>query len=91
MKQVLCSLPAQGSMWQRPLARPRPRSAIKMASVWFRTYCPAIVTQENESIICTLVDDNLWSAFEQIEIDGLHTGRLNLLEVLTAGVTHINH
>ena len=69
---------AQGSMWQRPFARPRPRSAIKMASVWFTAYCPAIVTRENESIICNLGDDNLWSAFEQIGIDGLHTGPVKL-------------
>lgn len=65
---------AQGSMWQRPFARPRPRTAVKMASVWFTSYAAALVTKDNESILATLGNEDLWTTFEEIGIDALHTG-----------------
>ena len=69
---------AQGIMWQRPFAKPRPRTAVKMASVWYTSYGPALVTQDNESILATLGDEELWQAFELIGIKALHTGPVKL-------------
>ncbi len=69
---------AKGSMWQRPFARPRPRTAVKMASVWYTSYGPSIVTKDNSSILATLGDDQLWQAFEKVGIDAVHTGPVKL-------------
>ena len=69
---------AQGSMWQRPFARPRPRTAVRMASVWYTAYGASIVTKDDSSILATLGDEDLWQAFEQLGIDALHTGPVKI-------------
>lgn len=69
---------AQGSMWQHPFAKPRPQRAINMASVWFTAYGFSITTKENQSIISSLGDDNLWQMFNLIGIDAIHTGPVKM-------------
>jgi trehalose synthase len=64
----------QGSMWQNPYANPDPRAAIEKASVWFTAYPISMITKPGASYLGTLGDDDLWSAFEVIGIDGVHTG-----------------
>ena len=64
----------QGHMWRNPFARPRPRAAVKKASVWFAAYPISLITREGETILGHLGSDDLWSAFEEIGIEGLHTG-----------------
>jgi trehalose synthase len=64
----------QGHMWRNPFARPRPRAAVKQASVWFAAYPISLITRGHESILEHLGSDELWSAFETIGIEGLHTG-----------------
>jgi trehalose synthase len=64
----------QGSMWQNPFANPDPRAAIEKASVWFTAYPISMITKPGTSFLGTLGDDDLWTAFEAIGIDGLHTG-----------------
>jgi trehalose synthase len=64
----------QGSMWQNPFANPDPRAAIEKASVWFTAYPISMITKPGTSFLGTLGDDALWSAFEAIGIDGVHTG-----------------
>jgi trehalose synthase len=64
----------QGSMWQNPFANPDPRTAIEKASVWFTAYPISMITKPGTSFLGTLGDDDLWTAFEAIGIDGLHTG-----------------
>ena len=66
----------QGSMWQNPYANPDPRAAIEKASVWFTAYPISMITKPGTSYLGTLGDDDLWSAFEAIGIDGVHTGPL---------------
>lgn len=78
---------AKGSMWQRPFARPRPRTAVKMASVWYTAYGPSLVTKDNETILSTLGSDDLWEAFEEIGIDALHTGPVKLAGGVTGWTT----
>ena len=65
---------AKGSMWQNPFAKPRPREAIKYASVWYTAYPISMVTKKHESVISTMADEELWSAFEAIGIQAIHTG-----------------
>ena len=64
----------QGSMWQNPFANPDPRAAIDKASVWFTAYPISMITKPGASFLGTLGDEDLWAAFEEIGIDGVHTG-----------------
>lgn len=64
----------KATMWQNPYAKPRPRAAIKMSSVWYTAYPASLITKGNDSILATLGQDNLWQAFQDIGITGLHTG-----------------
>lgn len=69
----------QGSMWQNPFARPRPRTAIGIASVWYTAYPISIITKDQKtSILATLANEQLWQAFESIGIEGLHTGPMKI-------------
>jgi trehalose synthase len=64
----------QGSMWQNPFANPDPRAAIQKASVWFTAYPISMITKPGTSYLGSLGDEDLWTAFEAIGIDGVHTG-----------------
>jgi trehalose synthase len=64
----------KATMWQNPYAKPRPKAALKISSVWYTAYPASIITKGNESILTTLGSDELWQAFEEIGITGLHTG-----------------
>ena len=64
----------KGSMWQNPFANPDPRAAVEKASVWFTAYPISMITKPGTTFLGTLGDEGLWSAFEQIGIDGVHTG-----------------
>ncbi|HWJ53803.1 MAG TPA: maltose alpha-D-glucosyltransferase, partial [Propionibacteriaceae bacterium] len=64
----------QGSMWQNPYANPDPRAAIEKSSVWFTAYPISMITKLGTSFLGTLGDEDLWAAFEEIGIDGVHTG-----------------
>jgi len=64
----------QGRMWRHPYAEAQPRAAAARASVWFTAYPPAIITRPGESVLQTLGDPALWQTFQQIGIQGLHTG-----------------
>jgi trehalose synthase len=66
----------KGSMWQNPYAKPRPRSAVQQASVWYTAYPISIVTKDKQSIIASLADDELWKMFQAIGIGAMHTGPL---------------
>ena len=61
--------------WQRPYGVPQPRAASARASVWFTAYpASTIASSEGASVLSTLADERLWSAFQAIGIQGIHTG-----------------
>ena len=64
----------QGSMWQNPYATPSPRHAVETASVWFTAYPLSLITRPDESFLKSMADENLWKAFAEIGIEGIHTG-----------------
>lgn len=64
----------KSKLWKKPFAKPRPRGAVKRASVWYTAYPISMITDENESTLASLGNDELWGAFEEIGIKGLHTG-----------------
>jgi trehalose synthase len=64
----------KAKMWRNPYAKPQPRTAIMHASVWFTAYPASLITRDKESIISAMADEDLWRAFQDIGIEGLHTG-----------------
>jgi trehalose synthase len=64
----------RGSMWQNPFAQPQPRRAVAKTSVWYTAYPISLVTKEKQSFLRTLADEKLWAAFQEIGINGVHTG-----------------
>ena len=64
----------QGSMWQNPFANPDPRAAVTAASVWFTAYPLSLITRPEESFLTAMADEEMWKAFAEIGIEGIHTG-----------------
>lgn len=64
----------QGSMWQNPYATPSPRGAVDTASVWFTAYPLSLITRPQESFLKAMADEEMWKAFAEIGIEGIHTG-----------------
>lgn len=61
--------------WQRPYAVPQPRAVSARASVWFTAYPASTIAESaGASVLSTLADERLWSAFQTIGIQGIHTG-----------------
>ena len=63
-----------GRMWRHAYANPQPRAASTLASVWFTAYPASTITRPGESVLKTLGDAELWKAFREIGIRGMHTG-----------------
>ena len=59
-------------MWRNPFSTPRPRAAVRTASVWFTAYPLSLITRPGESYLRTLGDESLWDAFAQIGINAVH-------------------
>jgi trehalose synthase len=64
----------RATMWQNPYARPRPRAAVELSSVWYTAYPASLITKGRDSILSTLGEDDLWQTFQDIGITGIHTG-----------------
>ncbi len=64
----------QGSMWQNPYATPHARGAVETASVWFTAYPLSLITRPDESFLQAMADVQMWKAFAEIGIEGVHTG-----------------
>ena len=77
-RQVARQLTGQSLMWSNPYAKPDPRAAVEMASVWFTAYPLSTITARGESFLGFLSSEELWKTFEQIGIDAVHTGPVKL-------------
>ena len=60
--------------WRNAYGRPRPEDFIRAASVWFTSYPKAIISQPGRSVVQTLGSEELLSTFQDIGIEGIHTG-----------------
>ncbi len=65
-------------MWANAFASPNPRGAVEQASVWYTAYPLSLITPHGQSFLGALGDEALWEAFEQIGIEGIHTGPVKL-------------
>ena len=71
-------LSGQASMWQNSYAHPNPRAAVERAPVWFTAYPLSFITRPGQSFLSALGDPEMWDAFREIGIRGLHTGPVKL-------------
>jgi maltose alpha-D-glucosyltransferase/alpha-amylase len=71
-------LSGQASMWQNSYAHPNPRAAVERASVWFTAYPLSFITRTGQSFLSALGDPEMWKAFREIGIRGIHTGPVKL-------------
>lgn len=71
-------LSGQASMWQNSYAHPNPRAAVERASVWFTAYPLSFITPTGQSFLSALGDPQMWKAFREIGIRGIHTGPVKL-------------
>jgi trehalose synthase len=63
------------AQWQHPYGVPQPRAASSKASVWFTAYpASTVASAPGVSVLSTLADERLWSAFQAIGIQAIHTG-----------------
>ncbi|MBD7958145.1 maltose alpha-D-glucosyltransferase [Microbacterium sp. Sa4CUA7] len=67
-------LAGQPAMWRNPYARPDARRAITATDVWFTAYPISLITRPGQSFLAALGDEELWSAFERVGINAVHTG-----------------
>ena len=71
-------LAGQHTMWSNPYSTPNPRAAVDRTAVWFTAYPLSFITGDGRSFLGALGDEHLWSAFQAIGIDGVHTGPVKL-------------
>src|SRR6476661_9870601 len=72
--EISSQFSGQGSMWQNPYANPNARAAVETASVWFTAYPLSLITRPDESFLKAMADEQMWKAFAEIGIEGVHTG-----------------
>src|SRR5262249_17777810 len=76
------------AQWQHPYGVPQPPAVSARASVWFTAYPASTVpASPDASVLTTLADERLWSAFQKIGIQGVHTGPMKL----SGGISGTNH
>ena len=65
--------------WHHPYGVPEPHAAVSRASVWFTAYpASTIADPAGASVLTTLSNERLWRAFQEIGIQGIHTGPTKL-------------
>lgn len=75
---VLSTLDRNWLQWKHPYAKPQPQEAVKSASVWVLGYAGAMITRQGESVIASWGDPELWDIFQELGIELLHTGPVNV-------------
>lgn len=77
-EQTALAYSGKGSMWQNQFAKPRPRTAVGLTSVWYTAYPASLITKPNESILGALGNEDFWDILQEIGIDGIHTGPMKI-------------
>jgi len=63
--------------WQSPYGLARPQKALGLGSVWF-SVCPSAVMTNQESVLQMLGSKKLWDALQELGVQGLDPGPLQL-------------
>ncbi len=76
-RQAATTVSGRGAQWRHPYGKPRPREAVRQASVWLLDYPGSVIVRPGRSVLATWGDPPLWDALCDLGIDLLHTGPLN--------------
>ena len=68
----------KSTLWQNPYAKPKPRTAVQEASVWYTAYPVSLIGKDGESMLTTMSNKEVWQCFKEIGINAIHTGPLKL-------------
>jgi hypothetical protein len=77
--------------WQHAYGHPRPQDFVRAASVWFTSYAKATITHPDKSVVQTLGSKELLSTFQEIGIDGVHTGPMRRAGGITGPLGQMNN
>lgn len=66
----------KSSQWQCPYGNPITHQVIETSSVWFTAYGLSTLRSPKKNILQTLASSELWEIFQEIGIEGIHTGPL---------------
>ena len=64
--------------WQYPYGFSQPEKVVEIASVWFTAYPVSTITPPGKTVLQILGDEKLWSIFQQIGIQAVHTGAMKI-------------
>ena len=73
----------QKSQWAYPYAIPRPKAVMERGSVWFAAYPLSMLSKDPP--LQALANAKLWEIFQDIGIQGLHTGPLFVSGMISQG------
>ncbi len=76
-------LSGRHTMWNSPFAKPDPRAALAKASVWYTGYPISLITAPGQSFLGAMGSEDLWSAFEKIGIEAIHSGPVKVAGGIT--------
>jgi len=68
----------QSIQWQYPYGFAQPKKVVEIASVWFTAYPASTITPPGKTVLQVLGDEKLWSIFQQIGIQAIHTGPMKI-------------
>ncbi len=63
-RQQAANVSASGAQWRHEFGDPRPRNAVRLASVWLLDYPGSVITAPGKSVIGTWAEPSFWSALE---------------------------
>lgn len=72
--QLSALIAGSSRQWRNPYGHPRSKEFVTDASVWFTSYAAATIGHADKSVVQTLGDQDLLSTFQDIGIEGIHTG-----------------
>ncbi len=73
--------------WQNTYGMPKTKEVCEKTSVWFTSYSPAIITDNNQSVLQVLGSKALWDILKEMGIQALHTGPMKLSGGIIDGKT----
>ncbi len=73
---------AKKLQWRSSYSAPKPLEVIDRAENWFTSYASSLITPDNEPVLRFLSSASLWDAFQDIGINALHTGPMQIAGAL---------
>jgi maltose alpha-D-glucosyltransferase/alpha-amylase len=73
-RKQAAALSGRADQWRHRYGDPRPRAAVRRASVWLLDYSGSVIPTPGKSVVATWADPDRWHLLREVGIDLLHTG-----------------